>query len=102
MPELRVYKHLHADGGIRYGAAVNYRPVLFREIPGRPDEDDPSMTAYVEVRFFGKAVPREPERVREWLLAQAAVAQSGLATAAEFVRHGQAIEWPIVVDVDGA
>src|SRR5438045_3887122 len=99
MPELAFYKHLQDDGGVRYGASVNYHPVLHGFHPG-PTENGRGLTWYAEVRCVGAGLPRQPEAVRQWLLAAGDVLRAGMSAAAAAVEAGAANnDWPFLFDV---
>src|SRR5260221_6984988 len=70
MPYLDFSKLKRVDGGIRYAIALDYQPVLHRFSPG-PDEEDPVLVWYIDVRCRGRNLPSQTEEVRQWFITNA-------------------------------
>lgn len=102
MPELHCYKHIRADGGVRYGVSVDYQAVLYRFEAGTTD-DGPGLDWYVDIRCLGKSLPIAPAAVREWLRTNANSIKAGLRDAAASITQGvPAGHWPFLFDLADA
>jgi hypothetical protein len=67
-PKLTFYRQKRVDGGVRTGGEWLGSSLLQRFERG--DDDDSSLLWYVDLRFSGPRLPKEPDGVRDWLIEQ--------------------------------
>jgi hypothetical protein len=95
MTSLLWYRQKRVDGGIRTGVEVDDETVLGL-VQDIPDEPDPVLAWYVDLRCEGAKLPTKPEEVRRWLIEQAPVIRAGLAAVAAELSAGMDADiWPL-------
>jgi hypothetical protein len=67
-PKLVFYRQQRVDGGVRTG--VDWHDYSLLQHFERGDDDDSSLLWYVDLRFSGPRLPKDPDDVREWLIEQ--------------------------------
>ncbi len=96
MPNCTFDRQHRRDGGTRTGIELDEVECWHRFDHG-PDDDDPSLAWFVDVRIAGQAVPDEPEALLAWLMRQQRTFTAGLRSLAEELAIGlDRGEWPIV------
>src|SRR5688572_19819247 len=87
MTQLRFYRQVRYDGGMRSGIGIDEQPVLHEFCAGS-DESDPALLWYVDIDLEGSRLPSDPAEGRAWLLAHADAIRSGLRLAAQRLAIG--------------
>lgn len=96
MHKLTCYQQQRQDGGVRIAVTVDDATVFHKFEPGDEENSDPALEWFVDVRFFGKQLPTEPEDARQWLLDQEPQVRQGLTGLAEKLQAGLDVEgWPL-------
>lgn len=96
MSELTFYRQLRMDDGARTGIELD-RVSLFEQFEaGNPDDRDPALRWYVDLRCRGEGLPRNPEAARQWLLDHADLIRDGFRRFADrLVAGADPDEYPL-------
>jgi hypothetical protein len=86
MPTITFFRQARRDGGIRTGIDIDDQTVLSR-FDG-PEDDDPTLLWYVDVRCSGPRLPRDAEAARQWLERNAKPIVAALEALADRVPTG--------------
>jgi hypothetical protein len=102
MTEVRFYRQLRYDGGVRTGLGINDQPVLHEFRAGK-DESDPAILWYADIALEGKGLPDDADDARQWLIDHADAIVKVLRTAAERLEIGldDSSDWPYRVSISG-
>lgn len=102
MAQLRFYRQVRYDGGIRTGIGVDEQPI-WHDFQAGSEDSDPAILWYVDVIVEGNKLPNDPEESRGWLLAQATPLTNALRAAAERLEIGldDSADWPYRVRLNG-
>ncbi|HEX3659611.1 MAG TPA: hypothetical protein VHV55_27735 [Pirellulales bacterium] len=84
--KLIFYRQQRVDGGVRTG--VDWHDYSLLQHFERGDDDDSSLLWYVDLRFKGPRLPKDPEEVRDWLIEQQAWLAKSLSNAAKDLEVG--------------
>lgn len=102
MPQITFYRQERADGGTRTGIDVEGYTVLewFKE---GPDEGDPALVWYLDVRCIGETLPTSPDEARHWFLARSRLIRDALDSLAADLGTGIDVgPWPVQRQISGA
>jgi hypothetical protein len=100
--KISYYRQMRVDGAIRTGITVDDELVLHLFV-NEPEEADPVLLWFVDIRCEGKSLPTGAEEARHWLLQQSAVVRKGLHDLADELRAGIDVDiWPLQRKVSGA
>src|SRR6266849_537627 len=87
MAKVIFYKQVREDGGVRTGIEIDDLTYFERYEPCGED-DDPTLVWFADVRGEGKGLPSQPNKARDWLLANAGLIEKNLAKLADEIRVG--------------
>ena len=101
MSKLSFYQQERLDGGVRTAITADDDTILHHFESG-PDDDDPVLAWYVDVRCEGSRLPAEAAEAKEWFLRHAAVIRQGLRAVADELRAGIDVHaWPLQRPIKG-
>ena len=91
MRKLTFYQQKRRDGGTRTGVTLDDAPML-HQFEDRADEADPALLWYVDLRCELKHLEEDAEEVRQWLLDQTPLVQSGFRKLANELSSGMDVD----------
>jgi hypothetical protein len=87
MGKLTFYRQVRADGGIRMGLDVDDDSLAHHFEPG-PDDDDPRLLWFIDIRCQGKKVPTTFDDGADWLRENSKRIKSALSDLANELAPG--------------
>src|SRR5262249_45375163 len=96
MPKISFYQKKRRDGGIRTGIDIDRESVLGCFQSG-PEESDPVLLWFVDLRCEGARLPTTPEEARQWLLDHSALIHQAFQKLIAEIRAGIDFNtWPLL------
>jgi len=97
--KLSFYRQQCRDGSLRTGIEINGHTDLgrFQNEPEDPEDRDPVLAWWVDLRCKGHKLPEDPEQVRRWFLDHAEVIHRGFQELANEMEAGLDFNtWPLL------